>query len=122
MAMANPDFMPHGYCFLWDPLVLWLHVVSDGLIVLSYYCIPAALIYLARRRRDLPFNWIFWMFGLFIVGCGTTHLMEVWTIWHASYLLAGIVKGVKGISYTPLIWMITIDHARRKLYEPHLPF
>ncbi len=92
--MANPDFMPHGYCFLWDPLVLWLHVVSDGLIVLSYYCIPAALIYLARRRRDLPFNWIFWMFGLFIVGCGTTHLMEVWTIWHASYLLAGVIKGV----------------------------
>ncbi|MFZ1159686.1 MAG: hypothetical protein WAO10_18010, partial [Candidatus Sulfotelmatobacter sp.] len=67
-----PDFMPHGYCFQWDPLVLWLHVISDGVIVLSYFCIPVALVYLARKRRDLPFNWIFWMFGLFIVGCGTT--------------------------------------------------
>lgn len=87
-----PDFMPHGYCFLWDPLVLWLNVISDALIVVAYYAIPIALIYLVRKRRDLPFHSIFWMFGLFIVGCGTTHLMEVWTVWHASYLLAGAVK------------------------------
>jgi PAS domain S-box-containing protein len=92
-ADANP-FMPHGYCYLWDPLVLWLHVISDGLITLSYYCIPLALVYLVRKRRDLPFNWIFWMFGVFIVGCGTTHLMEIWTVWHASYLLSGIVKAL----------------------------
>ena len=91
---ASSDFMPHGYCFLWNPLVLWLNVVSDSLIVLSYYCIPLALVYLVRKRNDLPFNWIFWMFGLFILGCGTTHLMEVWTVWHASYLLAGIIKAI----------------------------
>jgi signal transduction histidine kinase len=88
------DFMPHGYCFLWDPLVLWLHVLSDAFIVFSYYCIPIALVYLASKRPDLPFNWIFWMFGLFIVGCGTTHLLDIWTIWHASYLLAGVVKAI----------------------------
>jgi signal transduction histidine kinase len=91
---ASSDFMPHGYCFLWNPLVLWLNVISDSLIVISYYCIPIALIYLVRKRNDLPFNWIFWMFGLFILGCGTTHLMEVWTVWHASYLLAGIIKAI----------------------------
>jgi PAS domain S-box-containing protein len=93
-----PAFMPHGYCFQWNPLVLWLHVISDGVIVLSYFCIPVALVYLARRRRDLPFNWIFWMFGLFIVGCGTTHLLEIWTIWHANYLLAGIVKAITAVA------------------------
>jgi len=90
--------MPHGYCFQWNPLVLWLHVISDGVIVLSYFCIPVALVYLARRRRDLPFNWIFWMFGLFIVGCGTTHLLEIWTIWHANYLLSGIVKAITALA------------------------
>jgi PAS domain S-box-containing protein len=88
------DFMPHGYCFFWNPLVLWLGVTSDGLIALSYYCIPLGLVYLVRKRRDLPFNWIFWMFGLFIVSCGTTHLMEIWNIWHASYLLAGVIKAI----------------------------
>jgi PAS domain S-box-containing protein len=86
--------MPHGFCYLWNPRVLWLHVISDGLIVLAYYCIPLALVYLVRKRRDLPFNWIFWMFGLFIVSCGTTHLMEIWTVWHASYVAAGVVKAI----------------------------
>jgi signal transduction histidine kinase len=92
--LLSPGFMPHGYCYLWDPWIVWLHVVSDGLITFSYYSIPIALVYLVRKRNDLPFNWIFWMFGLFIVGCGTTHLMEIWTVWHASYLLAGMVKAI----------------------------
>lgn len=60
---GSSSFVPHGYCYLWDPLVVWLHVVSDALIALSYYCIPAALVYLIRKRQDLPFNWVFWMFG-----------------------------------------------------------
>ena len=90
----SAEFMPHGYCYMWDPGIVWLHVISDGLIALAYFCIPVALIYLVRRRRDLPFNWIFCMFGLFIVGCGGTHLIEIWTVWHASYLLAGVVKAV----------------------------
>ena len=88
------DFMPHGYCFQWNPLVLWLHVLSDGLITLSYYCIPVVLVYFIRKNRDIPFSRIFWMFGTFILACGTTHLMEIWNIWHADYLLAGAIKAV----------------------------
>jgi PAS domain S-box-containing protein len=90
--LFSSNFLPHGTCYLWNPKIVWLHVVSDGLIALSYYCIPVALIYMVRKRRDVPFNWIFWMFGLFILGCGTTHLMEVWTVWHGSYLLSGVIK------------------------------
>jgi PAS domain S-box-containing protein len=96
--LFSSDFMPHGYCYLWDPWIVWLHVISDGLIALSYYCIPIALVYLVRRRRDLPFNWIFWMFTVFILGCGTTHLMEVWNVWHGSYPLAGIVKAITAVA------------------------
>src|SRR5271154_3732731 len=91
------DFMPHGYCFLWDPLVLWLTVISDGLITLSYYCIPVVLIYFIRKNRDIPFNRIFWMFGTFIMACGTTHLMEIWNVWHGSYLLAGVLKAITAV-------------------------
>jgi len=85
--LLSPEFMPHGYCYLWDPWIVWLNVISDSLITLAYFCIPLALVYLVRQRRDLPFNWIFWMFALFILGCGTTHLMEVWTVWHGSLRL-----------------------------------
>src|SRR5580658_7386261 len=89
--------MPHGYCYLWDPRMVWLHVLSDGLITLSYYCIPVVLIYFIRKNRDIPFNRIFWMFGTFILACGTTHLLEIWNIWHASYLLAGVLKAITAV-------------------------
>jgi PAS domain S-box-containing protein len=94
LSSASTDFMPHGYCYLWDPGVLWLNVISDGLITLSYYAIPVILIYFIRKNRDLPFNRIFWMFGAFILACGTTHLMEIWNVWHGNYMLAGVLKGM----------------------------
>ena len=46
--------MPHGYCYLWNPGMVWLHVISDGLITLSYYCIPVVLIYFIRKNRGIP--------------------------------------------------------------------
>jgi PAS domain S-box-containing protein len=95
--LFSSDFLPHGTCYLWDQKIVWLHVVSDSVITLAYYCIPIALIYLVHKRRDLPFNWIFWMFGLFILGCGTTHLMEVWNVWHGSYLIAGVIKAFTAV-------------------------
>src|SRR5271170_7460141 len=92
--LLSLDFLPHGFCYLWNPRILWLHVISDGLIALSYYCILIILVYFIRKNRDLPFNRIFWMFGTFILACGTTHLMEIWNVWHGDYLLAGIIKAV----------------------------
>jgi len=107
--LFSSDFMPHGYCYLWNPRIVWLHVVSDALITISYYCIPVALIYFARRRRDIPFGWMFWMFGAFILGCGTTHLMEIWTVWHPTYLLAGVVKALTaGVSVLTAVMLVPL--------------
>jgi PAS domain S-box-containing protein len=86
--------MPHGVCYLWDARLIGLHVIADGLIFLSYLSIPITLIYFARRRGDLPFHWMFLCFGTFIVACGLTHAMEIWTLWHPSYWLSGSVKAV----------------------------
>jgi signal transduction histidine kinase len=85
-------FVPHGHCFLWHPPLVWLHIISDALIALSYYSIPFTLLYFVNRRKDLPFDWIFMMFGAFIVLCGTTHVFEIWTLWYASYWTEGFVK------------------------------
>ena len=91
-------FLPHGYCYLWRPGLVSLHLISDSVIALSYYSIPLGLVWLVRRRRDLPFNWMFWMFAIFIAGCGTTHLMEIWTLWHPSYWAAGTIKAVTAVA------------------------
>ena len=88
------DFMPHGYCYLWNPGLVWLHVISDTLIAIAYFTIPFSLLWFVRKRRDLPFSWIFVLFGVFIVACGTTHVMEVWNLWHAEYWLAGVLKAI----------------------------
>jgi C4-dicarboxylate-specific signal transduction histidine kinase len=92
--LFSSDLMPHGFCYLWKPEIVWLHVISDSIIALSYFTIPAVLLYFVRRRPDLPFHWMFVMFGLFILGCGASHLMEVWTLWHGTYRLAGVVKAI----------------------------
>jgi PAS domain S-box-containing protein len=92
------DFMPHGFCYSWNAGLVWLHVISDSLIALSYLSIPVTLVYFIRKRRDLPFHWMFVCFGVFILACGATHAMEVWTLWHANYWLSGAVKVVTAVA------------------------
>jgi signal transduction histidine kinase len=85
-------FMPHGHCFLWDPILMWVYSVSDALIAVSYGVLSAALVYFVRKRRDLAFKLIFLMFGAFILLCGMTHFMDVWTLWTPSYLEGAVVR------------------------------
>jgi signal transduction histidine kinase/ActR/RegA family two-component response regulator len=89
--------MPHGQCFLWEPGVLWLNVTSDVLITLAYYIISAALMYFLWKRKDVPFAWMFSLFGLFIFACGTTHAMHVWTVWHPDYWSEGFIKAATAV-------------------------
>ncbi|MGZ8223363.1 MAG: PAS domain S-box protein [Methylobacter sp.] len=90
-------FIPHGYCLSWDPLLLWLHLISDLLITLSYYSIPLILVYFIRQRKDLPYPWLVAMFAGFIIACGTTHLMSAITIWIPLYWLDGLFKAITAI-------------------------
>jgi len=95
--MSPQDYMPHGMCFLWQPELIALHVVSDSLIALAYYSIPIALIYFALKRTDLAFPSIFVLTGLFILACGTTHAMSVWTLWYPDYRVDGGIKAVTAL-------------------------
>lgn len=90
-------FIPHGHCYLWKTDLVWLHIVSDAVIALAYYSIPATLFYFVRKRQDLPFYWIFLLFSAFIVACGTTHIMEIWTLWYPTYWLSGLLKAITAI-------------------------
>ena len=94
-------FMPHGHCYLWTPSLVRLHVISDALIVLAYYSIPITLITFVRRRKDLSFSWMFVCFAVFILACGTTHLMEIWNVWHSAYWLSGLVKALTALASVP---------------------
>jgi signal transduction histidine kinase len=83
---------PHGYCLLWDPALIWLHVISDTIIGLSYFSIPIALSVFLARRRDIEFGWLLWLFALFIMACGTTHFLSILVLWVPLYGIEGLVK------------------------------
>ncbi|BAU04240.1 ATP-binding protein [Fischerella sp. NIES-3754] len=90
-------FIPHGHCYLWKTGLVWLHIISDGTIALAYYSIPFLLIYFIHKRKDVPFHGVFFLFGAFIIACGTGHLMDIWTLWHPNYWIAGVLKAVTAI-------------------------
>ncbi|MCU7496115.1 MAG: hypothetical protein HF314_14880 [Ignavibacteria bacterium] len=91
--LLSSDYMPHGNCYFWTPDLVWLHVISDSLIGLSYWAITFTLgVLVYRTRKDIPFARMFIAFAIFIVTCGTTHLMEVLTLWDAYYWLSGGIK------------------------------
>jgi signal transduction histidine kinase/ActR/RegA family two-component response regulator len=98
---SSTGFMPHGMCYQWQAGILALHVIADSLIALAYFSIPFTLLYFVRRRKDLQFNWIFVCFAVFIVACGMTHLMEIWTVWQPVYWLSGGVKAVTALASVP---------------------
>lgn len=91
------QYIPHGHCYLWQTGLVSLHVASDAMIALAYYSIPTMLIYFVRQRQDVPFSKLFWLFGFFIAACGTSHVMEVWTLWFPTYWLSGAVKAMTAL-------------------------
>lgn len=102
--LAPSRYMPHGQCYLWQTPLIGLHVVSDALIAIAYFSIPAMLIYFIRKRKDIPFSHIFVMFGAFIVLCGTGHMLDIWTLWYPAYWLSGGVRALTALvsCYTAL--------------------
>ncbi|AFY64592.1 GAF domain-containing protein [Geitlerinema sp. PCC 7407] len=95
--LLTNQFIPHGHCYLWQTPLVSLHVVSDALIAIAYFSIPAMLVYFVRKRQDVPFSKVFLLFGSFIVLCGTGHLLDIWTLWHPNYWVSGIEQALTAI-------------------------
>lgn len=96
----STGLMPHRMCLLARPDILWTHVVADVFITLAYFSIPVALITFARQRKNLPNVWMLYMFGAFIVWCGITHLVSIWTLWSPQYGLEAAAKVVTALVST----------------------
>ena len=100
-ATSTDQFLPHAFCYAWQPGLIRLNLISDSLIGAAYVAIPITLFQFIRKRSDIPFNWMFALFAVFIVACGATHWIEVWTLWNPSYWLAGSVKAVTAAASVP---------------------
>ena len=87
----TPSLMPHAVCWSRDPNLIWTMAATNAITFLSYFSICLTLFYMARRtRRSINREWGFFLvgFALFIVACGSTHLMEVVTTWIPVFWVA----------------------------------
>jgi hypothetical protein len=78
-------YTAHRFCWGQDAGLVALHSVSDAVIALAYFAIPISLFYLARKYRIKRLSSVFFVYGLFILLCGTTHVFDVVTVWRANY-------------------------------------
>jgi signal transduction histidine kinase len=82
--LEMPSLMPHAVCWRADPRLIWVMVVTNAVTFLSYLSICLTLLFLVRKtRRVIARDWAYFAIGfaLFIVACGSTHLMDVVTTW-----------------------------------------
>lgn len=100
MATGHPQWLPHAFCLIEDPNIMVLHILSDAVIALAYFSIPAALLFFYfRRRTDIGDNLSLAavLFVLFILACGATHALGIWVLWWPHYDVEGVVKAATGI-------------------------
>jgi signal transduction histidine kinase len=95
--LDRSNLSPHGICLLWRPELIWTHVVSDFVTGVSYFTIPVAMGVFLIRRRDVAFGWMGWAFAFFILACGATHFLAIWTLWVPDYAAEALLKAFTGI-------------------------
>ncbi|MBO9703613.1 MAG: PAS domain S-box protein [Sporocytophaga sp.] len=114
--LFESNFMPHGHCYFWKPEIYLTNAISDSIIAIAYFTIPFSIVYIVKVRKDFKYYWLLILFAIFILGCGTTHVMDVINIWKPYYhldslfrvitALASIGTAIALIKYTPEIILI----------------
>lgn len=102
-----PNFFPHKFCLLGNPYLIAVDTVSDVTIAISYLVIAWVLFFVARRPERLARFIAYiaatgsWMlrallaqFGFFILACGSTHLVNMWTMWQGVYFVDAVARAI----------------------------
>lgn len=111
------DFPARWRCGNWSDFLGWLHIGSDLATFGAYFAIPSVLFYFARKREDFPFNRLVWLFGAFILACGTVHLIEAIIFWYPIYRISGLMK----LIMAAISWVTVIALIRYTPSIMHLP-
>jgi len=92
------NFPARWNCGRWTAFHGWLYIISSILIALAYFSIPVILFYLIKKsKNNLPFLKVFWLFVLFILACGVTHVFDALMFWVPVYRVSAIVLLVTAI-------------------------
>ena len=113
-ALFSSDYLPHRFCYLAQPGLIWTNVLADTLIAAAYVALFVALAWavvdLKRTSEIRAYLWVFASFGAFILACGVTHVMEVVTVWLPVYRLSAAIKLVCALISVPtavlFVWKV----------------
>jgi len=83
-------FMPHGFCLRWDSPLLFVFILGNLGVAIAYFTIPIALRKFIGKRADLPYTYMFKLFAAFILSCGVTHLIKIWTLYQPVYWIEAV--------------------------------
>lgn len=90
-------FDPSGFparweCGHWSEFHGWVHIISDLTIFLAYILIPIHILFLLKKKQNLPFPWLFLLFALFILFCGVVHAIEAVIFFYPVYRFSALIK------------------------------
>ncbi|MDN3654074.1 histidine kinase dimerization/phospho-acceptor domain-containing protein [Ferruginibacter paludis] len=89
---------------------------------MAYFSIPILIYYLIRKAKNkLPFKKVFWLFLLFILACGLTHVMDALVFWLPAYRVSAMVLFATAIvSWMAVIGLYRIVPDALKLKSPSM--
>jgi chemotaxis family two-component system sensor kinase Cph1 len=107
-------------CGRWTGFHGWMYIVSDIAIWSAYFAIPIIiLVVIQKRKEELPFIKILWLFILFILACGTTHLIDAIMFWYPAYRLSSFfLLGTAIISWITVYFLVKILPQALSLKSP----
>ncbi|MFC5284748.1 sensor histidine kinase [Pedobacter alpinus] len=97
------DWPARWNCGTWSDFHGWLYIISDLTIWAAYFAIPILLLVIIKKRKDIPFLNIFWLFIAFILLCGLTHFIDAIIFWWPAYRLSALLR-----FFTALVSVITV--------------
>ena len=92
--------MPHAVCWAAAPRLIWTMVVANFVTFASYLALCGTLLFIVRRTfRVMSRDWALFVvgFALFIVACGSTHLMDVVTTWIPVFWMDAVASIVTAV-------------------------
>ncbi|RWY47863.1 sensor histidine kinase [Mucilaginibacter gilvus] len=85
------------HCGSWSDFHGWLYIISDIGIWASYFAIPFLLVVMLRKKQDIPFHRIIFLFVAFILLCGLTHLIDAAIFWWPAYRLSALLRFITAV-------------------------
>ncbi|MCH9614932.1 MAG: hypothetical protein SP1CHLAM54_00060 [Chlamydiia bacterium] len=103
------NWPPRWRCGTWSDALGYVHITSELMIFAAYMAIPLLLVYFLRKRKDVPFSGIFWLFAAFIIACGFTHLTEAIIFYYPVYRFLGLLLVLTAlVSWVTVIALIPV--------------